>query len=287
MVSLENEVLGVTIHPKGAELQRLNHKQHGIDYLWNGDPSFWGKHAPVLFPIVGSLKKGTFVYKGKSYELPRHGFARDREFKLVSSSINEACYELKSDDSTLSCYPFEFLFRIRYHLEGPKLTTCYEVENRGAGKMLFSVGAHPAFNVPLVRGEDYSDYYLEFGQEETALRWRLKHGLLDEPENFLVSAKVVPLSPALFYEDAIVLKHLRSKSLSLKSVIHDHGLRVSWEDCPFLGIWAAKDAPFVCIEPWCGITDSVDDDQHLEHKEGIISLAPSAVWTNRWCIECW
>ena len=95
MFILENEVLKVEVASKGAELQSIVNKGFGIEYLWNGDPAFWAKRSPVLFPIVGSLKNNTYSYQGKSYQLPRHGFARDMEFEAEKQSRKEIIFLLQ------------------------------------------------------------------------------------------------------------------------------------------------------------------------------------------------
>src|SRR5450755_1057965 len=145
MYILENDILKVEIASKGAELQSLVHLGSGIEYLWNGDPAFWAKRSPVLFPIVGSLKINTYLYQGKSYQLTRHGFARDKEFEVEKQSPKAITFLLRSDAETKKNYPFDFEFRICYQISGDELSTEYQVVNTGSGVMFFSVGGHPAF----------------------------------------------------------------------------------------------------------------------------------------------
>ncbi len=169
MVKIGNDILEVGIHPKGAELQQLKHKQLGPLKVWKGDPAYWGKFSPVLFPIVGTLKNDRFSYEGKEYGLSRHGFARDREFVVEEQSNDRAVFLLKSDAQ--SFFPFHFEFRLIYELSGNVLSVTYEVKNPTENDLLFSVGGHPAFTVPLVRNTSYSDYYLQFNKKEIAPRW--------------------------------------------------------------------------------------------------------------------
>src|ERR1700744_197761 len=98
MIELHNELLTVIIDPKGAEMQMLCRKDNGLNYLWKGDPLFWGKHSPILFPIVGSLKGNTYFYDGKSYTLPRHGFARDKTFLIADITPDSAVFALTEDE---------------------------------------------------------------------------------------------------------------------------------------------------------------------------------------------
>jgi len=171
MFILENGILKVVIAPKGAELQSLVHTGSGIEYMWNGDPAYWAKRSPVLFPIVGSLKNNTYFYQGKSYKLPRHGFARDMEFEVEKQSPKAITFLLRSDTETKKNYPFDFEFRIRYQISGDELSTEYQVTNTGSGVMLFSVGGHPAFRLPLTGDTQFADYYLRFDETENLARW--------------------------------------------------------------------------------------------------------------------
>src|SRR3954464_8194884 len=143
MFILENEVLKIQVSAKGAELQSIINKVFQTDYLWNGNPAFWAKHSPVLFPIVGSLKNNTYSYMNKSYQLPRHGFARDMDFQTEKQTSQEIIFLLKSNDETKKNYPFDFEFRIRYQISGDELSTEYLISNTGNKLLLFSVGGHP------------------------------------------------------------------------------------------------------------------------------------------------
>ena len=287
MITLKNESLTAVIAIKGAELQQLKHNHTGINYLWNGDATHWGKYSPVLFPIVGGLKEDTYYYKDKKYQLPRHGFARDRDFKVQQLSDTEALFTLSDDAQTWAVYPFAFTLRIRYQLNNNWLACTYEVQNTGNDMLLFSVGAHPAFTVPLNTDLQYSDYYLAFNKPETLYRWRLLNGLIaTNAQTVVTNNNRLALQPALFYEDAIVLKGLQSNCITLATEKDTHGFNFYFNDFPFFGIWAAKDAPFVCLEPWCGIADSVHHNQQLADKEGIITLTPAAHFERTWSVEC-
>ena len=287
MFTIENEYIRAAIAPKGAELVQLFSKDLQLDYLWNGDPAFWGKHSPVLFPIVGTLKNNTYFFGGKSFFLGRHGFARDMEFSVTGQHFEEITFQLASNSHTLEVYPFLFQFEIIYRLTDHQLETTYHVRNTGSGEMYFSVGGHPAFKVPLVKGTIYQDYYLEFNEDETLPRWPIsKDGLIEtEPVALLQQSSVLPLTRELFHQDALVTKYPTSSIISLKSDKTDHGLDFYLGEFPYLGIWAAKNADFVCIEPWCGIADSVNADQQIEHKEGIVVLAPDQVFERSWKVR--
>lgn len=277
MITLENDSLAVSIDEKGAELKHIFSKRYQLEYMWGADPAYWAKSSPVLFPIVGALKNNEYHYSGRAYTLSRHGFARDRVFKVQEQTANFVRFQLVSDEGTLQVFPFSFEFSIGYTLLQDSIRVIYEVRNAGEGVLLFSVGGHPAFRVPLLEGTSYEDYFLEFEKEERAGRWPIsKDGLIErEALPLLEDTRILKLSKSLFSKDALVLKHLRSQAVWLKSDKTDRGLKFSFPGFPYLGLWAAPGADFLCIEPWCGIADHVDADQELEHKEGIISLSPS------------
>jgi galactose mutarotase-like enzyme len=286
MFTIENQQIKAVIKAKGAELTQLFHKEHELDYLWHGDPAVWGKHSPVLFPIVGTLKNNTYFYNDVSYQLPRHGFARDKQFAVEEQTADTITFLLRSDAETYTIYPFMFEFRIKYSLFENALAVAYEVVNAGKDTMYFSVGAHPAFKLPLVPGTTYTDYYLQFNQSETAPRWPISpDGLIEQsPLPLLQDTNRLNLSKDLFQKDALVLKGMASTIVTLGSTKTPHGFRFDYPGFPFFGIWAAKNADFVCIEPWCGIADSVATDQQLSEKEGINKLATCETFTRTWTV---
>ena len=181
MYIIENNFLAVSIQEKGAELTSILSKPLGLEYMWNGDPAFWPKHSPVLFPIVGALKNNTYFFHNRPYELPRHGFAREKMFSIGGQSSDRITFSLSSDEETMLVYPFEFELNIYYTLIESMLTVTYEVKNMGNAEMYFSIGGHPAFKVPLLNDTNYQDYYLEFDKKENSQRWRVSpDGLIDE-----------------------------------------------------------------------------------------------------------
>jgi galactose mutarotase-like enzyme len=152
--------------------------------------------------------------------------------------------------------------------------------------MYFSVGGHPAFKVPLEEDRAYTDYYLEFENPEDAGRWPIsKDGLIEAVPVPILKGRKIPLDKKLFQQDALVFKKLASQSISLKSDHTPHGIEFSYKGFPYLGIWAAKNADFVCIEPWCGIADSVNTSQQLREKEGINSLEPEQYFIRSWSVK--
>lgn len=288
MISLENDYLIVSFATKGAELLSLINKKNNTNYLWKGDPAYWAKHSPVLFPIVGGLKSNTYYYDGHSYQLPRHGFARDHIFQISHISDTEVLFELSHSEDTLKNYPFEFRLGLRYRIEGSTLSCTYEVMNPSVHQPLFfSIGAHPAFSIPLSDHLLYTDYSLEFNNDDTLAFHKVIDDLItNETIEIKLEDHKLPLNHEMFYNDALVFKTLKSDCISILTTKNPKGLRFKFKDFPFFGIWAAKNANFVCLEPWCGIADGVDHQQDLQKKEGIIKLPALESWSRRWEVMC-
>ncbi|MDQ7949744.1 MAG: aldose 1-epimerase family protein [Pedobacter sp.] len=283
MIFLENEHMRASFATKGAELQHITGVDSGIEFLWSGDPKFWGKFSPVLFPIVGALKNDSYEFKGKTYQLGRHGFARDCEFTYTQPNAHEIKFTLTHDAQTLKAYPFKFILNITYKIFGSSINCTYEVINPADEEMLFSIGGHPAFAAPLNKQGDYSDYYLQFNKDEELTYHHIENNLIAETTTTIkLTDRRLPLRHELFYQDALVFKNLKSDNISLLNTKTYNGLDFKFEGFPFFGIWAAKDAPFVCLEPWCGIADSVNHQQQLKDKEGIIALQPKSNWERAW-----
>ena len=287
MILLENEYIKASFLKTGAELKQLVHKKTGMDYLWNSDPEYWAKSSPVLFPIVGALKNNTYTYEGKAYSLPRHGFARDMEFEVTQVNDHTVLFTLEQTAETLKQYPFEFKLGLRYVLDETTLSCTYEVDNPAEKDLLFSIGAHPAFKAPLIEEADYSDYQLVFNKDSELLYHKISDNLIDSATVALPLVDgALTLRHELFYEDALVFKTMISDQITLQDSEAKHGLDFKFDGFPYFGIWAAKDANFVCLEPWCGIADHVGHQGKLEEKEGINRLSPHATWSRTWQVTC-
>jgi len=271
--SLENEHLLIGINEKGAELSNLVLKKSGREYLWQGDPNFWPRQAPVLFPMTGRLKDNAYTFEGKTYPLHQHGFARDMDFDLMLDDENEMGFSLSFNKETLKAFPFKFEFLITYRLENSTLHIGYEVVNSDTKPLFFSVGAHPAFNWPLDEYEKFEDYYLEFDQVENLQKFDLKDGLIEEGKiSVAENTKILKLNHSLFKADALFFEGLKSSCVSMISAKTGHGLKMDFTGFPYLGLWTKNDAPFLCIEPWHGIADEKNRNSELESKKGIQRL---------------
>ncbi|EGP8998610.1 aldose 1-epimerase family protein [Listeria monocytogenes] len=285
MIKLENEVLLVEMKTAGAELTRIFHKDTGLEYLWNADSKFWGRHSPVLFPTVGRLVEDTYLVDGKPYHLGQHGFARDRDFQVVEQTEKSVRFELDADEDSLAVYPYKLKLSIIYTIEKNTVAVSYEVENTDNKRIYFSIGAHPAFNLPLTDGTTFEDYYLDFGTEENletlCLEGPYRSGeikkVVDE------AARYLPLNYDLFKNDALIFEALKQKEMTIKSDKTPHFVKVSFPEFPFVGVWTAKaGTPFLCIEPWYGIADGAGESVELRDKAGIEHLEPEAVFASEY-----
>ena len=276
MQTVIGNLLKFSVQDKGAELCSIISHRTGTEFMWGANPDIWGSFAPILFPIIGTLKEGEFLYEEKSYSVPKHGFIRNNE-NLKVKQVSDNCleYSLKFDDESLKFYPFEFEFIVRFVLVGNSITIEHKVVNHSKDKPLFfSVGGHPAFKCPLYDGETYEDYFIEFEEVENVSTWEvLPNGLINSTTKSLIqNSNVLPLSRTLFENDALILKDLKSKSVSLKSKKSSTSISIEYTDFNYLGIWAKPGGQFVCIEPWLGISDSNTTDKNFTKKEGIIRL---------------
>ena len=278
-VVIKNKTIEAVINAKGAELSSL--KKGDKNYIWTVDRNFWDKTSPILFPIVGALKDGKYQYKNSEYKLPRHGFARDFQFNVIDQKEDAVTFSLKSSEKTLEVYPFQFELRISYILEGNKLVVKYSVINLSAEKMYYSIGAHPAFSVD----GNFDEFSLIFDEEKELGTYKLDQDLFSgKTEKVFFKGKELPLRYSLFAKDALVFKNAVTQSLILAKN-NNPVMKVEFSEFPYLGIWTKENAPFICIEPWLGIADSIDSTGDLTQKEGINSLEVNAEKSVSWSIE--
>lgn len=274
MTTIENEYLKATISTQGAQLTSIYNKAAQIEHLWQADPQVWPWHAPNLFPVVGGLVNNQLSVNGQQYPLSRHGFARQSTFRLAEATAIHADFSLTYNETTLAAYPYKFIFHVIYDLLDNALRVTYKVINADTQPIYFSVGGHPAFNVPMGNQGRYEDYYLEFELAE-----KLERHLLSADGYFTGQTTPVPLqgnqlhlTPDLFNEDALVFKDIQSKHITIKSKLHEHTLSVEFPHYKHLGIWAKPGASFVCIEPWLGYADAEAPATDISQKPAIQKL---------------
>ena len=269
----------------GAEIKSLRELPGGVEYIWQGDEAYWTGSAPILFPIVGGLKGGQYRLAGATYTMPQHGFVRKKPWSLAHSTEDSATFQTASDETTRGMYPFEFVLKAHFKLTDTGLQVRYEVVNAGTGVMYFSIGSHPAFNVPFAGGH-LENYYFHFSEPENLERYFFSEGMhLNETEPVFNNSRQIFLTQTLFDRGAIILKHPASKDVYLMCSRAGKRIRLATDGMSCLGLWSKPGAPFACIEPWEGIADNVDTDQEFTTKEGIMTLDGGATYTTGYRIE--
>ncbi len=284
--SLSNGVITLTVKHKGAEISSIKNAA-GMEFMWQPQGSiYWQRQSPLLFPIVGKLKENQYVVNGVRYPMTQHGFVRDMIFDFIGKTSTQLIYWIKDNTETQKQYPSLFELRVIYTLIDNKVSVRYLVKNIDTIPMYFTIGGHPAFKCPMREGDIFQDYYLEFEKEETVSRRYLEGGLIgDRIEPLLENTAILPMHIDLFREDAIILTDLQSRKVSLKSHKHDHSVTVDFTDFPYLGIWNQPGAPFVCIEPWKGLADTLSASGEIKDKPGIITLEPQKKYECEYFIE--
>lgn len=276
---LENEVLRVEVDSFGAELRSVKSKETGEEYMWQADPAFWGRTSPVLFPFVGSLKNKQFKFQGNTYPMGQHGFARDMEHRLTEQTDSGIWFELLSNEETLKKYPMNFKLCIGYQLEDNQVKVLWRVENPFDTILHFSIGAHPAFNCPFYGEENKEGYSLYFGGVD-----EIHHhgntsdtGLAVMEEDIVIPLKDnrVEISEDFFDRCTYMVEGRQTKEVGIVDPKGRKYITVTF-DMPLFAIWSPekKNAPFVCIEPWCGRCDATDFDGELEERVHGNTLLP-------------
>lgn len=281
MIQIQNDHLTVQIDPLGAQLHSIKRRDNDGEYLWQGDPKSWKRQAPVLFPFVGRLKDDQYTYQGQAYHQTQHGFARDRKFTIKSQTTDQVVFELHDDDQTRAAFPFAFVLTIKYHLDNDRLLINYDVQNPDNDQtLIYSLGAHPGFNVPFDQQGSFETAKLSVSPAIDYQRIKLvapgPFNDLEHPEK-LSMKEPLTLSHELFNEDALVFA---VKGMPFTATLTEpetnHGVHVQVNGAPFVGVWSPYPvtANLICVEPWWGIADNLHSDGQLEHKQVMSRLSP-------------
>lgn len=284
ITELKNNLLSVKINSKGAELMTVTDNQDGFEYLWQADEAFWNRHAPNLFPIVGKLKDNRFTYQNKKYHMTQHGFARDSEFSVIEATEQKAVFELSYTLSTLSVYPFKFKFKVIYQLNYNCLEVSYQVENLDDNKvMYFSVGGHPGFNVSNFEAAKLT---LSLSDKRTFIPVT-SDVLLKLKDKQVANQDTLPLTRELFKDGVLIYETPDPTTITLDLIDIKRRVKISYDQMNQLGIWSpySADAPFICIEPWCGLADDELTTGEFIQKYGQNKLAPNGIFEVGYEIE--
>lgn len=284
---LKNGQIQIMVRSRGAELRSLKDTETGREYMWQADPAFWGRTSPILFPIVGGCRNGEYRFAGKTYRLPQHGFARDMMFEAVGQEGDGIWFRLTDGEDTREKYPFAFVLELGYRLKERSVEVLWRVKNPADRRMYFSVGGHPAFQVP-AREEKTTTCYIGFDGAEKIVSRGIEGGLAAdrEKEYPLMEGGLLPVSEELFASDALVIEHNQTQRVGLLDGNKEEFLSVAF-DAPLFGVWTppGKNAPFICIEPWYGRCDRVDFAGSLEEREWGNSLAPGEIFETAYTIS--
>ena len=278
-LKLNKGTMNAVVTDAGAELISFTDGS-GMEYIWSGDPAYWGGRNPVLFPVVGGLLDGKIKCKGETYEMGRHGFARNSVFAVADSGADFVEYRLVSDDVTRAKFPYDFDFRVRHTIHENGFTTAFTVINSGDEVLPCCVGAHTAFRCPMKDGERFSDYEIYFPEEEHCpTRLLNANGNIrgEETLPMLEGTHVLPLDYAPFAQlDTLIFDSLKSKSVTLRHKTEGHGVTMEFADFPLMAFWTngGKQAPYICIEPWMGHAAVVGESGNIEDKPYVMLLQP-------------
>ena len=280
MEELKNDKITVIISAHGAELQSIKSAE-GREYLWQGDEKYWPRRSPLLFPIVCGLWNGQYRVDGKTYELPRHGFARDMDFDVIEKTESSVTYELTSNEETMKVYPYEFGLNVSYFLNDDMINVVWTVRNMGKEEMHFQIGGHPAFNLPDVGEGDKVEGTLLFDNEQPLTRIIGNTGGCIKPERYDVKTDrhIWAFDEESFADDAVILD---KSQVGMAVIVDKEGrpqIGLSF-DCPCLGIWTpyGKHAPFLCIEPWYGVHDWAGYEGEFKDKYLMNQLLPGGTF---------
>lgn len=288
--TIENDRMKVQMSDRGAELMSIQGKD-GTEYLWQGDPAYWGDRAPNLFPYIARLTQGKYTVNGKTYEMDIHGFVKDSLLEAESQEADRIVWKLTQSAQTKKVYPFDFVYRVCYALEGDTLQICFSVENPNECPMYFGIGGHPGFCVPLDKDLRFEDYYLQFEPKDAPNPVRVGISptcFVDgkDREYPLEAGGRISMNHHLFDDDAIVLTKM-PKAVTLQSDKSVHSVRVEYPQMEYLGFWHMPhtDAPYVCIEPWSSLPSRQDVVEDLATQPGLIRLEAGGKYENRWSIR--
>ena len=287
MHTLSNDVLTVNVAEHGAELQNI--VKNGVEYLWQGDPAYWARRSPVLFPIVGSVWEGRYRVNGQEFTLGQHGFARDMAFTFVSGSQTEVRYRLESSEQTLEKYPYPFVLEIAYRLHDNKLDVIWEVMNPSDKDLHFQIGAHPAFYYPDYDPETKDRGFFSFDRKE-GIEYVLisAKGCADPEVKYPMELKdgMLPINISSFDRDAFIVEDSQVRKVTLHRQDGSPWLSMTF-DAPLVGLWSppGKNAPFICIEPWYGRCDRAGFAGEYKEKDWVNILAPGEKFSSVYTIE--
>jgi len=287
MIELRNEQISIVVAEKGAELQSIKDVEEK-EYLWQGDPKYWPRRSPILFPLVCSVENDTYRVDGKEYHLPRHGFARDKEFTVIRQGEDRVTLALHESDETLKVYPFCFNLAVTYRLEGNTIHVIWHVENTDKRDIHFQIGGHPAFNVPGMKDGDQLQGCITLDRKEPLVALKSYADGSHDMEDVPVEAEygVLEFNNHFFRNDSVKIHNSQVRQAILLDEDDQPAVTVNFRT-PVIAFWSpfGKQAPFVCIEPWYGIGDPRGYDGEFKDKPLMNHLQPGASFMSEYTIQ--
>ncbi len=280
--TIKNDKIEVSVEDLGAQMRSIKDAT-GKEYLWQGDEKYWNGSAPNLFPYIARLTEGKYILKGRTYEMPKHGFLRNSVLKLKEKTQTQMVFSLTDSEETYKMYPYHFEIKVKYELFENELKVSYNVANKDKKVMYFGVGGHPGFQVPVEKELFFEDYFIEFAKGTDMKRVGMSEDcfVTGKDEAFpLEENRRLYLHHNLFDDDAIILKDAPSKVV-LASEKGSARIEMETSHLEYLGIWhkPASDAPYVCIEPWSSLPSKKDIIEDLEKQDNLVSLKPDGYYT--------
>jgi galactose mutarotase-like enzyme len=274
---IKNNKLTCTINSIGAEIRSLKNITTGEEYIWQINPKIWGSSSPILFPAIGNIKGNKVIHKGQEYAMPKHGIVRGND-SLVFNQISESecSFTLNSSDITKSQYPFDFVFSVNYKLDDNRLIMTYNIKNEDNEPMYFICGGHSAYSLPLNKSTALSDYLIEFPKQNQLVSATLgDSGLLSyRKRNYDLLNNSLELNEIIFKDDALIFSNINFDWVRLKKKNEEKGIAVRFYGYPNLALWAKPGADYICIEPWLGLPDKVDESIEISKKTTYQKLNP-------------
>jgi galactose mutarotase-like enzyme len=281
--TIQNKYLKATISDIGAELREL-YDTDGLNRMHTPTNDTWNRVSPILFPQVSRIINSEYKVDGKTYNMTTHGFVRDALFDVVEYREDKIILSYSFNEETLKMYPYEFTLEVTYELIDNKLNVLFKVINPMDKKLLYMLGGHPAFKVPLYKDEKYSHYSLAFERDEEVRQMILVNNFLANNYEEVKIDKPIKLEHSLFTNDALIFKDLKSTYVDLVSSNHNKKIRFYFSDFKILAIWSKveENCDFVCLEPWNGIQENFVIDHE---KMGVLEVENNSFTTHKFTIE--
>lgn len=245
--------------------------KNGEEYLWLRDKNLESTDRPrcgipILFPSCSKPDGGVHHFGGADYPIEVHGLADLVPWQVKTAADDAIELTLAPNGLTKFVYPFDFLLTMRYTLAGNTATLALTVANTGDKDLPFSVGFHPYFAASSLDN-------VSFAIDAATCSENAKGEQPAAPETITLTRK--PGSA-----DSIRLMTGVKSPMVMTDAGNGHKVTVAFDEANFdKGVLWQQDAEaFVCMEPWNGWANSVNEEGRHE------TLAPGAHKTFTWSV---